>query len=322
MPRTRSPETPKRTPAETLEFYFQHPYLPALNFLLGTVKGDEEVKKAALISLCWQAMAESLLPEVAQEIRALKEAERFHASVQHLATALNASLVRLERLLVILVRECEGRKRPNAYCDSIQHYTKVRKDLRLLVQRLESFEPLLPETETDDPLTGLDQTRFEELAYHVRTLIQLHDNSYRLRIAKGKAEERLGFRPKKAQLEDLDWLLVEYELLPREYEAREALSAYLKEHGTNYYIPFQGPFRRVSTEGYRPEPHFELIFGPFIDYLCNPKPPFTLAVCQQCGSVFLRTAPDNSSIYCDRHCAKEAYRFKKASRKSGEDRST
>lgn len=308
MPRVGKTSSKKRSEAEQLLLNFKKLYIPALNHLLGVVKGNDAKKKVIAKSLKWQPMFDSYHPTVSDRVKRLPSTQHFTETLGKLYAAIDTSSAALSKLLFTLEdqigrmeQHSTGASMYQDYLDAYNYYTRYRSLLSRFQRELAALET--PPREEDFIKAIWEDPR--NIPRQIKTLIQLKDPIYRHRQVKKKAMERVGPSAERVIPTKADEEAVEREFHRMSLEAREKINAYLREQDADFLLLQQGPLRRIYREGRGVNPYFQRYFGPFIDYLCDPKPFFRLAVCENCGSVYVRKPKDNG-WYCSKQCAREA----------------
>lgn len=296
MPEVHLIIDPEPGPYSTLLSRFDKFYLPAINQLLNNKRGDKD----ALTIVGKEVMFGTIQP--VERLTCLR-------SVGDLNDSLNKSEKILSSLLRCLKHEIDERNKLHEVGEAYSYYTAVQGELQRFAKKLASFVGLPPpeQEQQEDPYA---KPIYTKLADAIKSLIEVQDMPLRRERAKGKARERLGTKSTRVTPAKADRKAVEVEDFEVSYKARRNLNRFLREHHTNYRIQLQGDLCRLEGEGNPPEPYFQNLFGPFIDYLCTEKPPFYLGVCDQCRSIYMRTPRQTTKRFCGKHCERIAHQFR------------
>jgi len=303
MPEVHLIIDPEPGPYSTLLFRFDKFYLPAINQLLNKEKG----KKLALTIVGKEVMYGTIHP--VERLTHLRSVGDLNGSLNRLKVRLNKSEKILSSLLKYLEKEINERNKLHEFGEAYSYYTTIQGELQRFAEKLNYFVSL-PPPEQEQEEDSYAKPIYTELAEAIKNLIEVQDMPLRRERAKEKARERLGTKSTRVTPAKADWEAVEVEDFEASYKAREILNCFLREHDTNYRISLQGNLRRLAGEGNPPEPYFQNLFEPFIDYLCSEKPPFHLGVCDWCASIYMRTPGQTTKRFCNKHCERIARQYR------------
>lgn len=304
MPEVHLIIDPEPGPYSALLFRFHKLYLPAINQLLGKRKGMKK-NKEALTTLGKGIRYGTIQP--VERLTHLRSVGAFNDSLNRLKVRLNESEKHLSRLLRYLEDEINERNKLHEFGKVYSYYTTVQGELQRFAEKLNYFVSLPPPQQLPEQQEDLyARPIYRDLAIAIKSLVEAQDIPLQRKRAKEKARERLGTHSTRVTPAKADWKAVEVEDFQASCEARKTLNRFLWEHHTNYCLSLHGDPRRLVVEGNPPEPYFQNLFGPFIDYLCYPKALFYLGVCDQCGSIYMRTQTQTTKRFCDKHCERIA----------------
>ena len=308
MPEVHLIIDPEPGPYSALRLRFHKLYLPAINQLLGKEKGMKK-NKEALRTLAKGIMYGTIQP--VERLTHLPRVGRFNDSLNKLKLRLSESEKLLSSLLGYLEDEINERNKLHELGETYSYYTTVQGELQRFAKKLDCFVTLPPPQQLPEQQEDLyAKPIYKDLADAIKSLIEAQDMPVRRKRAREKTRERLGTEPKRVTPAKADRKAVEVEDFQASCEARKTLNRFLWEHHTNYCLSLQGDLRRLVGEGNPPEPYFQNLFGPFIDYLSNPEPSFYLGVCDWCGSIYMRTPTQTTKRFCDKHCQRIARQFR------------
>ncbi|MHA1814095.1 MAG: hypothetical protein ACTSYX_11770 [Candidatus Thorarchaeota archaeon] len=285
---------------------FYSTYIPAINELLAP--GRENRNAEALAKLRFEAICEPPSESAAwpfdPDIEALGSVKKALSSLAALRTALQKTkrdLTSVIRALRRKYRTASIKEEGTVYTAELNFKSYLRS-VNALIKTLDILGGKSPGKRFDEA----DQEIYQFHAEQIKLLIQIRDSTHRRKVAQKKAGERLGLQPSASVKPTRDDSVeAEIELDGVTYAAIDTLNAFLEQTNANYRLGYSPAFpsdtwlKRRQVDGIRADLYFRHYFEPFInEYLCSPKLPFKLGVCENCFIIYMKKDKDTVSWLC------------------------